>query len=101
MKKIEFLTFFHFLDQNLSTTAMTCLMIKKWIFPGILKFFSNFEFLTKNKITFELKKIGTSSLKHFKATIISFKMQQTRRLYLFWFKSCEFLCQNVKICEKF
>ena len=34
-------------------------------------------------ITFELKKIGTSSLKHLKATIISFKMQQTRRLYLF------------------
>ena len=34
-------------------------------------------------MTFELKNIETSSLKHFKATIISFKMQQTRYLYIF------------------
>ena len=49
-------------------------MIKKWMFPGILKFFSNIEILTKNLITFELKKIMRSSLWHFKAKNRSFNM---------------------------
>ena len=49
-------------------------MIKKWIFPGIFKFFSNFNILTKKIITFELKKIKTSSLWHFKAKNCSFNM---------------------------
>ena len=49
-------------------------MIKKWMFPGILKFFSNIEILTKNVITFELKKIKRSSLWHFKAKNRSFNM---------------------------
>ena len=49
-------------------------MTKKWMFPGILKFFSNIEILTKNLITFELKKIMRSSLWHFKAKNRSFNM---------------------------
>ena len=49
-------------------------MIKKWIFPGILKIFSNIEILTKTLITFELKKIMRSSLWHFKAKNRSFNM---------------------------
>ena len=53
-------------------------MIKKWIFPGILKFFSNFEILTKKLIAFELKKKITSSSWHFKAKNHSFEMLETR-----------------------
>ena len=34
-------------------------------------------------ITFELKKMGTSSLKHLKAAILGFKMPQTRSNYRF------------------
>ena len=58
-------------------------MIKKWIFPGILQFFSNFEILTKNLITFELIMIITSSLWHFEAKNHSFKMLETRNPYFF------------------
>ena len=51
-------------------------MIKKWIFPGIFTFFSNVKILTKKFITFELKKIKTSSLWHFKAKNRSFNMPE-------------------------
>ena len=76
LKKMSFQFNFHFLDPNKSSTNRTCLMIKKWIFPGILKFFSNFKILTKNLITFELKNIMRSSLWHFKAKNHSFNISK-------------------------